>query len=121
MHNFAKQILMERSSLLELLKTFSANDYKEFVAFVNSPYFNREKILERFARILFESHPHFTKSNEDLFSELYPGKKYNDNFMRNIRSDLLRLAEQFLSVKEFLSSRSEAMDFLSYGVCYIYI
>lgn len=107
MHNFAKQILMERSSLLELLKTFSANDYKEFVAFVNSPYFNREKILERFARILFESHPHFTKSNEDLFSELYPGKKYNDNLMRNIRSDLLRLAEQFLSVKEFLSSRSE--------------
>ncbi len=107
MHNFAKQNLMERSSLLDLLKTFSANDYKEFIAFVNSPYFNREKILERFAKILFETHPHYTKSNEELFLELYPGRKYNDNLMRNIRSDLLRLAEQFLSVKEFLSSKSE--------------
>ena len=99
---------MQRSSLYELLKTFSDLEFREFLTFVSSPYFNKEKVLEKFAGILFDSHPDFGKSNEEYFSNLYPGKEYNDSLMRNIRSDLLRLAEKFLAVKGFLSSQTDS-------------
>ena len=98
---------MERSLLTDILKTFSKAEFKEFVLFVGSPYFNREKVLQRFAEVLHDFYPDFERPNEEFFSALYPGKVYSDSLMRNIRSDMLRLAEKFLSVKGFLTSQKE--------------
>jgi hypothetical protein len=38
---------------------------------------------------------------EKVFEFLYPGKKYNDALMRNIISDMLRLANEFLALLNF--------------------
>lgn len=97
---------MENTTLIKLLKTFSAKEMKEFNHFVNSPYFNREKVLVRFSEILGESFPDFLISKEKVFEKIYPGKKFKDNLFRNIQSDLLKLAEEYLAVNNFRSGKT---------------
>lgn len=92
---------MEKSELVKLLKTFSEKEWKEFILFSKSPYFNREKILITFVEILYKAYPDFNLSKDELFSLLYPGKKFNDPLMRNIISDLLKLAEEFISIEKY--------------------
>lgn len=93
--------------LNEIIGSFSKSELKEFTLFVRSPFFNREKVLQRYADMLYASFPDFEKRNELVFKTLYPGKVYNDGLLRNTKSDLLRLAEKFLSAKEFFSSDAE--------------
>ncbi len=93
---------MQKSKLISLLVTFSNNEMSGFGDFVSSPFFNKEKVLVKLAGYLSGFHPHYDKpelEKEKVFAHLYPGKKYSDGLMRNIISDLLGLAEEFLIVK----------------------
>lgn len=93
---------MQKSKLITLLQRFSKTDMKEFGDFVSSPFFNKEKVLERLAAYLINHYPAYDTPGlvkESVFLHLYPGKKYSDGLMRNIISDLLNLAEEFLMIK----------------------
>jgi len=86
---------------IELLKTFSEDEFKQFGLFLNSPFFNREKILFKFYTAVKKFHPFFDGrgfKKERIFSKLYPGKKYNDIRMRNVLSGILRRAQEFLAI-----------------------
>jgi len=96
---------MRDTSLIKLLKSFSKKELKEFLLFVKSPYFNNEKVLTVLSEIIYDSFPAFDKTKEEVFSALYPGKKFNDPLSRNIYSDLLRLAEEFLSIKNYRADK----------------
>lgn len=94
---------MRKSKLIVILKTFRKAEIKKFDELVSSPFFNKEKVLERLAGILRDHFPDFDNpelEKENVFAKLYPGKKYNDALMRNIISDLLRLAEEYLLQKK---------------------
>lgn len=95
---------MEKSKLIVVLKTFTKDEIKSFNDFVRSPFFNNETVLIKLADYLQKHHPTYNSpqiEKEKVFAFLYPGKKYNDGLMRNIISDLLRLAEEFLAVTGF--------------------
>jgi len=92
---------MHDNNLIKLLKTFSQNEFREFYLLVNSPFFNREKVLMKFSEILKKHYPGFVSANLDkkkIFIKLFSGKKYNDALMRNTVSDMLKLAEEYLKI-----------------------
>ncbi|HMS64481.1 MAG TPA: hypothetical protein PKD83_04410 [Ignavibacteria bacterium] len=95
---------MQKSKLLSLLKTFSREEFKEFGLFVNSPFYNREKILIKFYNALKKYYPDFNETDCDkklIYSFLFPDKKFNDAMFRNTVSDLLKLAEKYLKQVHF--------------------
>ncbi|MEO8446889.1 MAG: hypothetical protein ABI528_05305, partial [bacterium] len=92
---------MHDSNLINLLSTFSKEEMKRFGLFVNSPFYNREKILIKFVSVLIKNHPEFgveEMQKKKIYASILPGKAYNDALMRNTVSDMLKLAEEFLKV-----------------------
>jgi hypothetical protein len=106
---------MENTRLIDVLKTFTKDEKKSFGDFINSPYFNNEKVLIKLGGYLLNYHPDYSSAeleNEKVFSVLYPGKKYSAPLMRNITSDMLSLAEKFLAMQRFEESILPERNFL---------
>lgn len=90
---------MHRSKVLNLLKTFSKDEFKEFGLFIDSPVYNREKVLINLYKCVREYYPDFSHENLDkkkVFKKIFPGRKFSDTLLRNTISDFLGLAEKFL-------------------------
>ena len=95
---------MENTRLINLLKSFSADELREFELFVTSPFYNRENALTGLFVILKQHYPEFTGKDfnkEKIYHELFPGKKFNDPLLRNTFSDLLKLCEEYLKISQF--------------------
>ncbi|MBK8549994.1 MAG: hypothetical protein IPL53_02620 [Ignavibacteria bacterium] len=95
---------MHNSKALYLLKTFSKEEFREFGAFIESPFHNRENIIVKFYNVLKAEFPLFTGQNLrriNIFKKLYPDKPFDDALMRNTISDLLSLAEEYIKNKQF--------------------
>lgn len=97
---------MKNTKLIQILRTFSKEEIKEFEKFVASPYFSRGRDLKPFYKLLKFYHPGFNNPNftkEKIFRKLYPDEKYNkstaENVLRVLSSDLSRLSEEFLAVE----------------------
>ncbi|OWY24707.1 hypothetical protein C7N43_14785 [Sphingobacteriales bacterium UPWRP_1] len=94
------RLFMKKSKLITLLQTFSDKEMKRFVEFAQSPYFNKSKNLSRFCELLAKIHPEFSEDSiakERLYTEVFGiGKPYHDATMRNLISDAMSLAENFL-------------------------
>src|SRR5438034_704455 len=92
---------MRDTNLIQLLKTLNKNEFKEFEKFVKSPFYNEGRNYENFFQILKKNYPDFDQDSitkEKIFNQLYPGKPYNDEIIRKIISNLLKLAKQYLSI-----------------------
>ncbi len=99
---------MIASKAIDLIKTFSQDEFRKFGLFISSPYFNKENIQIRFYSLLKKYYPEFDNRNfekEKVFVKLYPGKKYNDGVMRNILSGMLDLAENFLAIQHLQNKK----------------
>lgn len=95
--------IKERNNLYQLLKTFSAEEWKEFQKFTASPFFNKGRNYKQLMKILCRNYPEFDSaelSKENLYKKLYPGKQYKENVMYSIFSRLYSIAEEFLYLKE---------------------
>jgi hypothetical protein len=95
---------MRNSKLIEILKTFSKDEMKEFDKFISSPYFGCRKFIMDFLKLLRKYHPDFKEENikkEILFAEMYPGKKYNDGLLRRMSSEIIKYALDYLAFKKF--------------------
>ena len=97
---------MLKSSLLEIIRTFTKQELIKFEDFVRSPYFNKkENVVKLFLEIKKYS-PEL--SDEDLEKEkvwdrLFPGQKYNYGIMKNLIFDLNKVAERFLQIQNYES------------------
>lgn len=103
---------MQDSKLLEILKTFSSKEWKDFEKFVNSPYFSSGRDVSGIYALLKKYYPQFTSENlnkEKVFASLFPKEKFNEKKLKNITSDLTKIAEQFL-VFERLASNEITFD-----------
>lgn len=93
---------MYKSKLLLLIKSFSQDEIKKFSDFISSPYFNRNRTLIRFYSEIKHYYPEFTKEKvekEKFYSKLFPGKKFNEQVMKNLISDLIKLCKEFLQTE----------------------
>ncbi len=101
---------MIQSKATGLISSFSEQEFRQFGLFCSSPFFNKEKVQEKFYEILKKYYPEFDNKSfekEKVYSKLYPGKKYNDGVMRNILSRSLELAETFLAVNSLMKNEFE--------------
>jgi len=105
--NFRENVIiysMDRSKVIEVLKTLSADEMKSFRSYVHSPFFNTNRNVIRLFELLKKQYPDFNPGNiekELLFRKLYPAKKYSDIVMRILISDMLKLLEDFLAFSGF--------------------
>ncbi len=92
---------MLKNKAYEVIKTLSPAELKSFELFIESPYYNTNKAIIKLFQLIRK---HIQKAGvkplleEDLFSRVYPAKKYNYGIMKNLLSELFGLCEKFLAV-----------------------
>ena len=95
---------MLKSSLLEILRTFTKQELARFEDFVRSPYFNKkENVLKLFLEIK-KYGPEFSNDNlekEKVWKNIFPGKGYNYGIMKNFIHDLTGLSEKFILLEQY--------------------
>jgi hypothetical protein len=92
---------MHKSNLLELLKIFTAKEFKEFGDFVKSPFYNKNDNVINLYGWIKKYFPDLDNENlqkEKVYEKLTGKKDYNDGFMRTVIFNLNKLAEEFLSI-----------------------
>ncbi|HMS35400.1 MAG TPA: hypothetical protein PKC91_15065 [Ignavibacteria bacterium] len=106
---------MLKSSLLEILRTFSKQELIKFEDFVRSPYFNRkENVLKLFLEIKSNA-PAFESEclgKKEVWKKLFPGKEYNYGIMKNLIFDLNQLADKFMIDQKFNIDDNKQTEYL---------
>lgn len=95
---------MLKTKSLEILKTLSKTEFSAFSDFIESQYFNKNSNLVKLTAHLKKFYPSFTSdelNNENLYSSVFPGKKYNDNILKNLLSDYYNKCLAFLEFEAF--------------------
>ena len=91
---------MLKSSLIEVLKTFTKEEYSDFDRFISSGYHNKNTIVVTLYGATKRYAPDFDDKGlekEALWEQIYKGKKYNYGIMKNLIFELKKLAEDYLS------------------------
>ncbi|MEO8210229.1 MAG: hypothetical protein ABI840_06685 [bacterium] len=98
-----KIFFMKDSKLLNLLKTFTPYEFREFELFIESPYFNRVRDLSAFFKCLKKYYPGFENENfteEILYEKLFLGKVYDKikskAIIHTLSSEMFKLCKGFL-------------------------
>ncbi len=97
------------SNIIQLLMSFSKDEKIEFAKFVHSPFNNRSEVARFFDELkqFFPSFGNKNFSKENIFANLYPGKKYKDDVIRKLSSNLFKLAEDYIAYKMFRDDEYE--------------
>jgi len=86
----------KRSKLPELLELLDWRDRNALLKYVASPFFNESPLLSD----LLQLHLSGETNPEKIWLVLFPEQPYKDLKLRHLRSELLRLVEGFLSIRE---------------------
>lgn len=92
---------MHDSRLIQTLKTFTKDEFKQFEKFAASPFFNNGRNYIPFLNELKKHYPSFESRNDSLkpetvYKKIYPGKNFNKQVMWNLVSQLEKLAMEFI-------------------------
>lgn len=93
---------MSDIKLIQILRTFSNEEFAQFKKFTSSPYFNEGRNFIPIINVLKKYHPEFDKnefSREKVFDELYPGEIYKPALLDKLFSRTALLAENFLIIE----------------------
>ncbi|HWA05515.1 MAG TPA: hypothetical protein VG961_03130 [Ignavibacteria bacterium] len=112
---------MINSKLINILRTFSKSELKEFEKFIGSPYYNKGRNYLPLLTQINKFSPKFddeTLTHEYVYSILYPGKKFNRQIIWNMTSSLQQMAEEFLissslNKNKFIKNSLLADEFLN--------
>ena len=101
---------MHNNIAIELLKTFSKEEYKKFELFINSPFFNSNNTIVRLYSIIKKYAPDFTHKSlerEAIFKKIFPGKEYNELSLRSRFSELSDLLRRYMSIVQLEQNQFE--------------
>lgn len=93
---------MKNTKLINILRTFSMDELKQFEKFVASPYHNRGKNCMPLLKELQKFYHNFDSEKltyEEIYKKLYPGKKFNKQVMWNLSSALEKMLDDFLIIE----------------------
>lgn len=99
---------MHDSKAVQLLAAFSKEEINRLGKFLDSPYFGCKPVVNNLFTAVKKYYPRFDKEKlvkQKVFSELYPGKGYNDVLIRKLVSELGKHIEEFIAVERILSNR----------------
>ncbi|HMS65120.1 MAG TPA: hypothetical protein PKD83_07690 [Ignavibacteria bacterium] len=106
---------MLKSSLLDILRTFSKQELIKFEDFVRSPYFNKKEIVTSLFLEIKKYAPVFEGDDlgkENIWKKLFPGKDYNYGIMKNLIFDLNKLAEEFIASLKYNADEYTRKEYL---------
>ena len=98
---------MLKSKIIDVLKTFTQEELKNFRNYINSPFHNSNKNVVKLFELIRKHGPGYDSpaiQKEKLFRKLYPSKKYSDIVIRILLSDLLKLSEDFLAYQRYIKT-----------------
>lgn len=101
---------MQSNTLIVLLRSFSPKEINAFRDFLISPYFNKKNSVIKLFEILRKQYPDFSGeevSKNNIYSQLFPGKTYNDSNFRVLVHNLNELAKKFLAYINFEKDKTE--------------
>ena len=101
--------------VIEILKTFSEKETKQFDSFLLSPYFNESRKLRTLYSALLDYYPDFDPDvmcEEKLSLKINPDLPYNKSTMKTLFFDLANCAEEFLKISNFRTKSIKADDYL---------
>ncbi|MDZ4710801.1 MAG: hypothetical protein SGI89_00585 [bacterium] len=107
---------MYTHDIINLLKSFSDKELMRFFKFLKSPYFNNRSRLIKLFTVLRKFHPDYSVKNftKKVIYKLVFGKaEYNDSTFRNLISDLLNSALQFLKQEGIQKSDVDSSFYLT--------
>ncbi|MBK6875328.1 MAG: hypothetical protein IPG99_02365 [Ignavibacteria bacterium] len=109
---------MKDTKLVDILKTLTTEELREFRKFVVSPYHKKRDVEDLF-NALRPFHPNFEEeklTNEYIYNKLFPGKKFgdkkSDSLIKTLSSDLFALCKEFLIQLEFEKNENYRRYFL---------
>lgn len=108
-----ERVFMKDSHLIKMMQTFTGSELRSFSRFVDSPYYNTSRSTTLLYYEIKKYYPAFTGSDfsrELLFKKVYPGRKYSSDLMNRLVSNLIKLAEKFISDK---ANRFEDLNLLA--------
>lgn len=92
---------MKKSFFLDLFSTFGKSELRQFRKFVASPYFNGRTqllaLLDYFTQCQSQGKE---PQPEPAFAQAYPHQPFDDQAWRLAQSQLFKLAEQFIALRE---------------------
>lgn len=91
---------MTKSKLVQLLRTFTKDEFRRFGKFVRSPFFHKDKAVIRLYDSLKPFHPDLNDeglTKKLLFEKMYPKKLYSDSQMKYLMSEMFGMGKQFLA------------------------
>ncbi len=103
-----KFYIMNNSSVLNILRKFTAKEIKEFGEFASSPFFNKNKNVVKLYIYVKKYYPEFYDKKlekELVYNKVFSKGKYNDGFMRTVIHQLVNLAEDYLAYVNFTKDK----------------
>ncbi|MBK8983701.1 MAG: hypothetical protein IPM38_15630 [Ignavibacteria bacterium] len=106
---------MQKSTALEIIKTFTPGDIERFEDFLKSPFFNKNSNVIRLFNLLKKYSPDYVSSALDkqmMWRELFPDKAYNYGSMKNLIFELKKLAAKYITIDELGRNKLEEDEIL---------
>lgn len=94
---------MFKSKPIIILRALSPQELKEFEKFIQSPFFNKNETLTQLFLLLKKEYPEFSGAGverERLFFKLYQSREFDESKLRYAFSDLSKLLEKYIMLKE---------------------
>lgn len=109
---------MEKSRLVLAFNSLSPGELKQFTAFVDSPFFNKNQQLVQLCNFLIQWKKSSAKSleKEAIYQAILPGSPYQDQKIRLAMSGLLKLLEQFMVYNNL--TENETLQRIKLVECY---
>lgn len=92
---------------------------KSFEKFVESPYFNTSEATTQLCRELRQYHPKFEDpalEKSQLFVKIYGKKKYSEELIRKLASNLIKLTEEFITQEKLKELKYYKQNFMLNGL-----
>jgi hypothetical protein len=90
---------MIKSTAIDLLKSFSKRELKELTLFLKSPFHNTDQSVVRLFSYIKKYYPvfeHKDLTKEEIFEEVYRGKKYNEQTLKSVFFNLAGCIKEYL-------------------------
>lgn len=97
---------MHKSNLIQIIRTFSPKEIREFEKVVNSSLYNKNKNVIKLFEYIKKYYPECESKNlekERAYKKLFSNKSYNENTMRSHMFKLSKLAEDYLAFINYTS------------------
>lgn len=107
---------MTDSKLIDILKSLNREEYKELQKFSSSSFFNKGRKYPQLLKSLKAYFPDFNNSKltkKFIYKSVFPGKKYNDQVMRNLINGLTRMCEQYIVYNRVAGDKKEYYNSLA--------